>query len=76
MVASPDIEKMALTITFGKYEFTSMSFSLRNAAATFQRLMDHVLAGMEKYSCAYMDDKSTAKPGRTTCLTLIQCCNV
>ena len=40
----------------GKYRFTKMPFGLRNAPATFQRLMDHVLAGMQEHAAAYMDD--------------------
>ncbi|KAG1926323.1 thy-1 membrane glycoprotein [Pimephales promelas] len=40
---------------FGLYSYTVMSFGLRNAPATFQRLMNRVTAGLE--GCAvYLDD--------------------
>ena len=39
----------------GLYEYTVMSFGLRNAPATFQRLMNRVVSGLE--GCAvYLDD--------------------
>ena len=37
----------------GLFEFTSMAFGLRNAPATFQRLMQVILAGLE-WKCCYM----------------------
>ena len=40
----------------GKISFNRMPFGLRNAPATFQRLMNTVLAGQEEYSAAYIDD--------------------
>jgi len=50
-----DIPKTAITTPFGLFEFTRMTFGMRNAGNTFQRLMDRVLAGVE---CAfpYLDD--------------------
>ena len=51
-----DKDKTAFMSKLGKYRFTKMPFGLRNAPATFQRLMDHVLAGMQEYAAAYMDD--------------------
>ena len=39
-VAPEDIPKIAMTITFGLYEFVKMPFGLRNAAQIFQRLID------------------------------------
>ena len=40
----------------GKFRFTRMPFGLRNAPATFQRLMDIVLSGLNTFSSAYIDD--------------------
>ncbi|CAE1249037.1 Transposon Ty3-I Gag-Pol polyprotein,Transposon Ty3-G Gag-Pol polyprotein [Acanthosepion pharaonis] len=50
-----DIPKTAITTSFGLYEFTRMSFGLRNAAQSFQRLIDEVLRGLS-YTYAYIDD--------------------
>lgn len=40
----------------GLYQYTVMPFGLHGAPATFQRLMDRVLAGCEQYAAAYLDD--------------------
>ena len=53
----PDIPKTAFVVQSGFYEFTRMPFGLSNAPATFQRLMDHVLAGLKWSAClVYLDD--------------------
>ncbi|CAE1300649.1 unnamed protein product [Acanthosepion pharaonis] len=49
------IQKTAITTPFGLFEFTRMPFGLRNAAQSFQRLIDEVLRGMP-YTYAYIDD--------------------
>jgi hypothetical protein len=42
-----DIQKTAITTTFGLFESTSMSFALRNATQTFQRFMEDILRGLD-----------------------------
>ena len=49
--------KSAFTTHHGLFEFTRMPFGLCNAPATFQRVMQAVLAGLEWNSCfVYLDD--------------------
>ena len=56
-VAPEDREKTAFCTHEGLYEFKVMPFGLTNAPATFQRLMDSVLAGLQWKSClVYLDD--------------------
>ncbi|CAE1249039.1 unnamed protein product [Acanthosepion pharaonis] len=54
-VAKDDIHKTAVTTPFGLFEFTRMPFGLRNAAQSFQRLIDEVLRGLH-FTFAYIDD--------------------
>lgn len=54
-VAEEDIAKTAITTPFGLFEFSFMTFGLRNAAQTFQRFIDEVLQGFE-FCYAYIDD--------------------
>ena len=52
-----DREKTAFTTYDGLFEFMKMPFGLCNAPATFQRLMDLVLAGLQWHNClVYLDD--------------------
>ena len=47
---------MAYTTYDGLFEFKKMPFDLCNAPATFQRLMDLVLAGLQWNNClVYLD---------------------
>jgi hypothetical protein len=50
-----DIQKTAITTPFGLFEFPFMSFGLRTAAQTFERLMEDVLRGLD-FCFAYLDD--------------------
>ena len=52
-----DREKTAFCTQQGLFEFNVMPFGLCNAPATFQRLMNLVLAGIQWHSClVYIDD--------------------
>ena len=59
-----DREKTAFCTPEGLFEFRVMPFGLCNAPATFQRLMDAVLAGLQWSAClVYIDD--LVIPGKT-----------
>ncbi|CAM4589164.1 unnamed protein product [Lepidochelys olivacea] len=49
-------ERSAFITHLGLYEFIVLPFGLRNAPATFQRLVDGLLAGLGEYAVAYLDD--------------------
>ena len=52
-----DKEKTAFCTSEGLYEFNVMPFGLCNRPATFQRLMNLLLAGIQWSSClVYLDD--------------------
>ena len=49
-------QKTAFITPFGKYEFLTMPFGLVGAPATFQRLMNGILADISTFTAAYLDD--------------------
>ncbi|XP_049306293.1 retrovirus-related Pol polyprotein from transposon 17.6 isoform X1 [Bactrocera dorsalis] len=52
-----DREKTAFSMGDGLWEFSVMPFGLCNAPATFERLMEHVLKGLNWKTClVYLDD--------------------
>lgn len=56
--------KTAFVTPWGKYHFLVMPFGLVDTPATFQRLMNDTLAGLEMIAAAYMDD--VVSVGRST----------
>ena len=56
-MAEKNKPKTAMTTPFGLFEFNRMPFGLTNAPATFQRLMERCLTGLNLQIClAYLDD--------------------
>jgi Reverse transcriptase (RNA-dependent DNA polymerase). len=52
-----DRHKTAFSTLFGHFEFNRMPFGLKSAPATFQRMMDIVLSGLQGVEMfVYMDD--------------------
>ena len=56
-----DIVKTAIITLFGLFKFLRLTFRLRNAGSTFQRLMNQVLAGLA-FAFIYLDDIIIASP--------------
>lgn len=54
-MAAEDMKKTAVVTPFGMFEFRVMPFGVRNAAQSFQRLMDRVLNGLP-FVFVYLDD--------------------
>ena len=54
-MSKDSIPKTAIITPFGVFEFLCMPFGVRNAGATFQKLIDTVLANIPSVFC-YMDD--------------------
>ena len=56
-MAPEDQQRTAFSTADGLFEFKVMPFGLCNAPATFQRLMDLILAGLQWSNClVYLDD--------------------
>lgn len=54
-IAEEDVKKTAIITPFGLFEFIYMGFGFCNAAQTFQRFIDEVLAGLD-FVIKYIDD--------------------
>ncbi|KAL6455468.1 hypothetical protein MHYP_G00360970 [Metynnis hypsauchen] len=59
-----DVPKTAVITPFGLFEFLRMPFGLKNAAQTFQRLMDSVLRDLP-FLFVYLDDILVASVSRS-----------
>jgi len=64
-IAEEDRHKTAVITPFGLYEYNVMPFGLRNAAQSFQRLMDNTLRNLNCCHC-YIDDILIASPDLKT----------
>ena len=54
-IATEDISKTAVITPFGQYEYTVMTFGLRNAGQSFQRYIYRALGDLD-FIFAYIDD--------------------
>ena len=70
-VAKEDREKTVFTTPFGLYQFTRMPFGLQGAPATFQRMVDKLLNGLNEFTGAYIKDVFVFSKtyGATICIT-------
>ncbi len=65
-----DIEKTAITTSFGLFEFFRMPFGFRNAGNTFQRFIYQKIHGIE-YVFASADDNPIAMPDESKSLRVL-----
>ena len=63
-MAQEDIGKTAIITPFGLWEFVRMPFGLKNAAQTFQRLMNSILRDLP-FVFVYLDDILVSSTNRT-----------
>ena len=62
-IHKPDIQKTAFCTTSGLYEYIYMPMGLRNACATFQRMMEEVLSPVLGKCClVYLDNIAIYSP--------------
>ena len=64
-MAREDVPKTAVVTPLGLFAFLRMPFGLRNSGQTFQRLMDHIYAGLN-FAFVYLDDALIANPDPVT----------
>ena len=55
-VAAEDQHKTAFATPFGLFQFRVMPFGLNGALASFQRMMDRAVDGLQDFAAAYLDD--------------------
>uniref|UniRef100_A0A803KDA6 Gypsy retrotransposon integrase-like protein 1 n=1 Tax=Xenopus tropicalis TaxID=8364 RepID=A0A803KDA6_XENTR len=55
-LAPGDQEKSAFITPYGLFQFTVMPFGMKNAPATFQRVVNQLLEGCQEFAQAYLDD--------------------
>ena len=55
-VAADSCPMTAFATPYGLYQFRTMLFGLSGVPATFQRLMDRVLCGLDGFTAAYLDE--------------------
>ena len=55
-IAMEDRDKTTVVTPLGKFRFVVMPFGLRNAPATFQRLMDDLLGSCNSFTNVYIED--------------------
>ena len=70
-VAEADIPKTAILTPFGMYEYLFMPFGLKNAAQTFQRLMDQLFASLP-HLFTYLDDNMAGSADMASHLELLR----
>lgn len=58
------LKKTAITTPFGLFDFTAMTFGLRDAAQTFQRFLDEILQGLD-FTFGFLDDILVFSKGET-----------
>lgn len=72
-VREEDKDKTAFVTPFGMYRFNRMPFGLRNAPATFQRLVDRMKNGLDINVFAYFDDLLVLSDDLETHLKDLEC---